>query len=46
MEGLDAHQRGLVESFFPGVAEGVLHHVGKPATKGSRRGKGIGHGKG
>ena len=25
MEGLDIHQRGLVEGFFPGVAEGVVH---------------------
>lgn len=45
MEGLDAHQRGLVKGFFPGIAEGVLHHVGEPAAEGSRRGKGMGHGR-
>ena len=46
MEGLDAHQWGLVEGFFPRVAKRVMHHVGEPAAKGSHRGKGMGHGKG
>ena len=46
MEGLDAHQWGLMEGFFPGVAERVMHHVGEPAAEGSQRGKGMGHGKG
>jgi hypothetical protein len=34
----------LVESFFAGIAEGMLHHVCHPSAKGRKGSEGVGHG--
>lgn len=44
VEGLDAHQGGLMEGFLPRITKGVLNHVCQPAAEGRRGGKGVGHG--
>lgn len=43
-KGLNAHQWRLVEGFFAGITESVLHHLGQPAAEGGNGSDGMGHG--